>query len=174
MSQPRYATALVILAVLAGSGVGAAMGEIHRNVETPAARNQPVVRPYETETVHTFHTSRQIARAPFTLEQLSVIGHGGTTVIEWYTGAWSPLVENATEAVALYLDGSELAETVAGGRGGEFDARAGVLRWVGPLAPGPHVVSVKVVQLNGAVMLPLAVANGPVQEGISVTEYIGA
>jgi hypothetical protein len=133
---------------------------------------QPNIHTYETRAFHTFRVTRRIAGAPYTLDRLAVTGHGGTAVIEWYTGSWSPLVSPATNAVALYLDGSELAETVAGGRGGEYDARAGILRWVGPLGVGSHIVSVRLESSTGAVALPLVVAHAPVQVGVDVTEHV--
>jgi hypothetical protein len=171
MSQTRYVFTLVALAVLAGSGVGAALGEIHRNAKTPAPPPQARLHTFETDSIQTFHVTRAIVKAPFTLERLSVTGHGGTAVIDWYCGSWSPLVNNATDAVALYIDGSEVAETVAGGQGGEHDARAGILRWVGPLGTGPHVVSVQLSSSTGPVALPLVVGGSPVQEGVDVTEH---
>jgi hypothetical protein len=168
--RTRYA--VIFLAILAGSGVGAAIGEIHRNATSPAPPVQPRFLTYQTDQARTFYASRRIASAPFMLQRLRVTGHGGTAVIEWYAGAWSPLVYNGTEGAALYLDGVEIAETVAGGRGGEYDARDAVLRWIGPMSAGPHVVSVRLVQSNGAVALPVTVAGRPVQEGVSVTEYV--
>jgi hypothetical protein len=166
----RYA--LVALAVLAGSGAGAALGEIHRNARTPPPPAQPRIRTYETNGFRTFTSTRRIMAAPFTLERLNVTGHGGTAVIEWYAGSWSALANTGTEAVALYLDGGELAATVAGGNGGEYHARAGLLRWIGPLSPGRHVVSVRLVSSTGPVALPLTVARRPVQEGVNVTEHV--
>lgn len=172
MSQPRYVLTLVALAILAGSGLGAGLGEIHRNAKTPRSPVQRPIRTFQTNSIHTFRVARRIAKAPFMLERMNVTGHGGTAVVEWYCGSWSPLVASATDSVSLSIDGTEVAETVAGGRGGEYDARAGILRWVGTLSTGPHVVSVQLESSTGPVALPLVVAGAPVQEGVDVTEHV--
>jgi hypothetical protein len=150
--------------------VGAGLGEIHRDATSPSPPVKPPIRTYETHSIHTFHVTRRIAKAPFTLERLAVAGHGGSAVIEWYCGSWSSLAANATDAVGIYLDGTEVAETVKGGRGGEYDTRAGILRWVGTLTARPHIILVRLEQSTGPVALPLVLAGSRVQEGAEVIE----
>lgn len=171
-TQTRYLLVLTSLAIAAGSGVGAAVGQFHRNATTRVPPAQPLIRTFVASSMRTFYASREIKAAPVTVDRFSFLGHGGAAVIEWYCGAWSPLTSPATEVVALYLDGNVLVDSVFGGKGGEYDTRAGVLRWVGPLPPGAHVVSIRLRRATGPLAMPIVVGGGPVQEGVSVTEHV--
>jgi hypothetical protein len=173
MTESRYAWALVALSVLAGSGVGAALGEVHRNATTPAPPAQSALHTYEMRSVRTFPRTHTVPHAPVTLERVAVTGHGGAAVIEWHTGSWSTLTRNGTAAVAVEIDGRDVVETVASFLGGAYSARAGIARWVGPLSAGPHVVTVRLVRASGPVALPLVVGGAPVAEGVDVTEHAG-
>jgi hypothetical protein len=172
MLPTRYVIILAVVACLAGSGVGAALGEIHRNATAPKPPKQLQLRTYETRRIQAFHSTRRIVRSPTTLERLRVVGHGGVAEIEWYCGSMSSFAPRSTDAVTLNIDGAELAETVVGARGGEYDARAGILRWVGSLSVGPHIVSITLVRTHSPIALPLVVGPSPVQEGVNVAEHV--
>jgi hypothetical protein len=165
----RSVVTFLAFAALAGGGIGAAAGEIHRNATTPRS---PQVRTFEKSSFHTFRAPRVLSGAPLLLSTLHVRGHGGTAVIDWYAGSWSSLAPQASDAVGLFLDGAEVAETVAAGAGGVHYARPGILRWVGHLSRGPHVVSLQLVQATGPLVLPMVVDGVPIDDGLVVTEHV--
>src|SRR5205823_3302179 len=86
MIQPRHPLRLIVLAVVAGGGLGTAAGALPRG---PSPARAHTARGYETSTVDLFRSARRVASAPFALEQLPVVGHGGTAVVEWSVGSWS-------------------------------------------------------------------------------------
>jgi len=165
MSKTRYAVILVVLAAVSGGGLGVGLAAMRRHRTSG--------RVYDSRVSHAFTATRRIGLAPQAVDSISVTGHGGTAEIEWYCGAWSSLSARGSSAVSLLLDGRPLADAVLGGPGGKWNARPAVLRWMGRLAPGRHVVSVRLERAVGVTALPLVVDHVPVVEGLDVTEHAG-
>lgn len=171
--MPRGSRLLdLVLVLVTGIAVGLAIAALleHWDRESPADRFSQV----HTAHVETVHTEPRIVTnddVPVVLHTLDYEAHGGIARVEWYDGAWAPLVPDAGCYVTLYANGQALASALLGGRTGVNETRPGGLVWVGGLGRGPVTLEIRVERADEGFAIPQASAEVPITDGLLVTEW---
>jgi hypothetical protein len=162
----RPAAALAIaLGVLTGAGTGVIVAALLK----PAGD-----RVYVSSSQRTFTESRRVSgeHRNMLVRQVRITSHGGTARVEWSNGAVSPLTQRSTVRIGLYVDGKQLAATLAAGRTGTYETRPSGLVWVGRLPSGSHDIQVRVLRAEGAFLIPRASPTRPVADSLAITEHV--